>query len=255
MKLHTMLYDFVDVIGGAGDFEGVRLLHDQDGLRFTAATPNPNRRDFIYLSGCTTSAVDDVDKSLGIVDLKHIKKILYAPNFSRTTVQASLKDIAWTSDLKKLEVTNNQGEMIGLSLYAGEWVYDRIKHPRLKKKVDYQARFLPAEKDLEVLRYWKGVSTEYLSGDFKVMPLIEDGKLFLNVGVCETMSIKMKFAERIVGSLSTKYLYDGSIFYRLLSMRSGVKDLIVSFSDEGACRIRVVTSCAKYDFIIPAFEY
>jgi hypothetical protein len=257
MELHTFLYDLADVIGKAPNIESLLIEPTEGGVSFRASSDTTNGQGRYVVLGRTNDCVDYIDQELGIQNLSHIDRVINAPRFTRLTTKAYIDEIKCSISHKNLRIENNQGECIRLGLFVNESIDLRMAGAnfKFKSKVDFTTHFRPSGADLEALKYWMKVSDTYLSDDFSITPFIENGKLFLKVGVCEEMSIKMKFADRVSGEILGKYRYEGGIFHSLASMRGEVKDLIASFSDQGACRIRVLTPFAEYNFIPPALRY
>ena len=254
MKLHTLLYDFADVIGKAPNIESVLLMPTENAVSFRAASDTTSGKGRYVVHGKTNEIVDCIDQELGIKDLSHIGRVINAPGFTRLTTQAYIDEIKYSSFHKNLRIENDQGECIKLGLFVNEGIDLHLarSHFSLKRDIDFNTHFRPSGADLKALKYWMKVSDNYLSNDFLVTPQIENGKLYLKIGTCEEMSIKMKLADRVSGELLVKHYYESDVFYSITSMRNTVKDLIASFSDQGACRIRVLTHCAEYNFILPA---
>jgi hypothetical protein len=254
MKLHTLLYDFVDVIGKAPNIERVLLAPTDNGVAFRASSEITNGQGRYVVMGKTNDNVEFIDQELGIQNLSHIGKIINAPRFTRLTTQAYIDEIEWSSLHKNLRIENDQGECVKLGLFVNESIGLHMNGAKfsLKHKINYDTHCRPSGADLEALKYWMKVSNNYLLDDFLMTPNIEKGKLYLKVGMREEMSIKMKIADCVNGEILVKQFYEGDVFHSIASMRSEVKDLIASFSDQGVCRIRVLTHCAEYNFILPA---
>jgi hypothetical protein len=257
MKLHTLLYDFADVIGKAPNIERVLLAPTDNGVAFRASSEITNGQGRYVVLGKTNDNVDFIDQELGIQNLSYISKVINAPGFTRLTTQAYIDNIKWSTLNKNLRIENDQGECVKLGLFFNEGIdLNMIQNKfSLKPKINFEVHFRPNGADLEALKYWMKISDEYILDYFQINPFIENGNLYLKIGICEEMSIKMKLANRVSGELLVKHYYEGDVFYSIASMRSGVKDLIASFSDQGACRIRVLTECAVYHFIIPALRF
>jgi hypothetical protein len=254
MKLHTILYDFADVIGKISDFEQFRLEPTDEGLNFNGSSKPASRKGKFVLIGRTLEKVEGIKENLRISNFGYIKKILHGPGFNRLTAVADISDIEKNTTHKTLKITNQDQECMNLSLYTDEFCGKLNGRIVLRSKINYEVSFRPAINNLEALNYWRKVSVEELSNDFKIKPAIENGNLFLRIGECESIEIRMKFANQVSGILLSKYYYDGDVFYRIVSLCDEVKDLIVSFSDQAVCRIRVLTSCAEYNFYLPALE-
>ncbi|PUE13516.1 hypothetical protein [Limnohabitans sp. WS1] len=254
MKLHTLLYDFVDVIGKAPNMERILLTPNDDGVAFRASSEIANGQGRYVVLGKTNDNVDYIDQELGIQSLSYIGKVINAPGFTRLTTQAYIDEIKWSILNKNLRIENDQGECIKLGLFFNEGIDLHMTQNKfsVKPTINYEAHFRPNGADLDALKYWMKISDEYLSDDFLMTPSIENGKLYLKVGMCDEMSFKMKLADRVSGKILVKQFYEGDVFHSIASMRSEVKDLIASFSDQGACRIRALTHCAEYNFILPA---
>lgn len=254
MKLHTLLYDFADVIGKISDIEQIRLEPTDEGLNFNASSEPASGKGKFVLIGRTLEKVEGLKENLRISNFRHIKKILQGPGFNRLTAVADVSDIERNTTHKTLKITNQDQECMNLCLYTDEFCGKLNGRVVLRRKINSEVGFRPAINNLEALNYWRKVSIEELSNDFKIKPAIENGNLFLKIGECESIEIKIKFANQVKGILLSNYYYDGDVFYRIASLCNEVKDLIVSFSDQAVCRIRVLTSCAEYNFHLIALE-
>lgn len=250
MKLHTLLYDFADVIGKVPDIERILVTPTDYGVSFSAKSEPVSKKGVFLLIGKCNEKLEEVDEEFGIPNFDFLKKILHYPNFTRLNVKASIEEIEWSMSNKKLKIESNQGEVIKLGLFANENIGTRISRIRSSKIIDYGVHFRPAKADVEALKYWMDYNKSHLSGDFKLTPEITNRKFYFNVGVCESVSTKMIFADNVNGSLSGLSVYEGDIFYKLTCLQNEVENLVVSFSDQRVCRIKILTACAEYNFYI-----
>ena len=101
------------------------------------------------------------------------------------------------------------------------------------------------------MKYWYKQDTDKCWDFIGVTPSIRNGKLYLKASEYNWCIYDYLFAKNIGGSLSVKNEYDCRVIFALSSLVQSTKKTIVSFSDQGLCRMKILTGCAEYEFLLP----
>jgi hypothetical protein len=252
MKLHTLLYDFIDIIGRVPEMKGIKLTPIPNGLQFFGISTETSSAGKFVLEGETIEPVNEVSKQFGIHDLAQIKKIFKAPGFDRLTARADIHEIPHSSDFTKLVLSNQDGASYKLSLYGEDLSNKLIENVHLIEQLTYQICSKPSKDSVDIIKYWNKISRENGGEKFGLMPITRDGKLFFNTTTGSIDDVEYVIDHNANGILKKLKRYNSDTLSRLISLTEETKETTLQFSDAGLCRIDIETSCAKYTFYVPA---
>ena len=253
MKLHTLLYDFVDIIGNFPTMEAIKLVPAANGLHFYGKSSASNKVGMFVLEGQTIEPVDGVKSQFGIPDLGQVAKIFKAPGFNRLNASVELEKLAFASEFEQLVFSSHDGSTYKLSAYGANLSDDRIKLAKLKAQVNYQVSTTPTKDALSVTKYWLKVSRENGASAVELTPITRGGGLFFKTTAAPIFNVEYPVDSCVGGLLTQVRRYDCRVLYSLMSLAPEAKQSTLMFSDSGLCRFDVETSCAKYTFLIPSY--
>lgn len=252
MKLNTLLYDFIDIIGSVPSMDEIKLIPNAQGLQFMGLSKATSQIGMFVLQGETVEPIDGIASTFGIPNLAQIAKVFKAPGFNRLTATAELQKFTFGTDFEQLVLTNEDGASYKLSVYGEKLCNDRIKVARLKAGVTYQLSTTPTKESLSNMKYWLKVSRENGEPNVELTPITRNGKLFFKTKAGSIFDVEFVVDSNADEILNKPYRYDCRTLFRLMSFAQDAKQATLQFSDSGLCRIDIETSCAKYTFLIPA---
>lgn len=252
MKLHTLLYDFIDIIGVVPTMESIKLIPTAKTCQFTGLSKATSQVGIFVVQGETVEAIDGIASPIGIPSLEQIAKVFKAPGFNRLTSTADLEKFTFESEYEQLVLSNEDGTTYKLSVYGENLCNDRIKVASLKAAVTYQVSTTPNKDIFGVIKYWLKVSRENGETNVELTPTTRDGKLFFKTVAGSIFDVEYVVDCNATGILNQPFRYNCRTIFRLVSLAQDSKQATLRFSDSGLCRIDIETSCAKYTFFIPA---
>lgn len=255
MKLHTLLYDFTDIIGAVPEMDAIRLIPTSDGLQFFGISEATSKNSKLVLEGQTVEPIEGIKNPFGIPSLQHISKIFKAPKFNRLTASADLKKFAWESEFQHLALSNEDGASYNISVHGEELSKERIKVAKLKQNVNYQISTTPTQDSVNLIKYWLKIARQNGESNVELTPITRDGKLLFKTKAGSIFDVEYVVDGNVNGILNKPCVYNGRTLFRLMSLAQCAKHATLLFSDLGLCRIDIETSCAKYTFLIPAVAY
>ena len=253
MKLHTLLHDFIDIIGCVPSMDEIKLIPNAQGFQFMGLSKATSQIGMFVLQGETVKPIDGIATAFGIPSLAQIVKVFKAPGFNRLTATAELQKFTFTTEFEQLELTNEDGASYKLSVYGEKLCNDRIKVARLKAGVTYQLSTTPTNESLSNMKYWLKVSRQNGGPNVELTPITRNGKLFFKTEAAPIFDVEYVVDTNANGILNQPCRYDCSTLFRLMSLAQDAKQATLLFGDSGLCRFEIETSCAKYTFLIPAY--
>jgi hypothetical protein len=253
MKLHTLLHDFIDIIGVVPAMESIKIIPTANGLQFLGVSRATSQVGMFVLQGNTVELIDGITQPFGIPNLAQIAKIFKAPGFNRLTATADLEKYTFGSEFEQLVLSNEDGTTYKLSVYGDSLSNDRIKVPRLKAGIICQLSTTPTKNSVEIMKYWLKVSRQNGESNVEVTPITRDGKLFFKTVAGSIFDVEYVVDSNANGILNQPYRYNCHTLFRLMSLAQDAKQATLLFGDSGLCRFEIETSCAKYTFLIPAY--
>jgi len=252
MKLHTLLYDFVDIIGAFPTMEAIKLVPTANGLHFYGKSCVSSKVGMFVLEGQAVEPVDGVKSRFGIPHFGQVAKIFKAPGFTRMNASVELDKFTSVSEFEQLVFSSQDGSTYKLSVYGSDLSDQRIKLVKVKAQVSYQVSTTPTKDALSVTKYWLKVSRENGASAVELTPITRGGELLFKTTAAPIFDVEYVVDRSVGGVLTQLMRYDCRLLFSLMSLAPETKQSTLMFSDSGLCRFDVETSCAKYTFLIPA---
>jgi hypothetical protein len=193
--------------------------------------------------GRTAEPVQDLSDVIGIGDVDELRTVLQAPGMSRAVADVQIAD-----DQKSLYVTNESSQSYRLAISPKVLADAHMSVPKPKPSIHFQVHFTPDEAGLALLKYWDLELDKYHVPVRCYAPYTRDGKLLFRSSLSVEKHFEYPVAEFVNGTLAHRYFYPYKLSRSLLSMVRETKSTVVSFHELGACRVRIKSSCAEYDF-------
>lgn len=245
MKIHTLLMDLNAILYGIPGLDDVKLT-PRDGDVYIEGKVYDSAHYCIVVYGRTREPVDSLKTVSAVSSLRQVSEVLQAPHLDFGTIDSYL-----AFGGQSAYITDAQGHNYRIGMLSGSQANELIQVPRLKKQVAYGVHTAPTKTGLDCLEYWTRTLAAWSPPSTWLIPYTKGERLMFqhelgNIDCCE-----YAFAPYVSGTLARHYRYNAALSLRVLRLARETTSAVVSYSDEGICRVRVETSVAEYDLLLP----
>jgi hypothetical protein len=256
MELHTFLYDFVDVFKHFPEIKLYRIDPIAQPMQVNAYLRPTNKHHPLVINGESKEPINGLTEVIGIASVEHLRKILGAPGMNRKSVSAQYED------KRSLLIRNDAGSTYHYHFYDEKGLEHFWEPVKLREGVviDYGVHFRPTQEHLKKMKYHREMMEDHYGGTFWTFtPLTKSEKLVFRTQQGGHGSlIEYPILAQTLGVLGNapecaQCFYEYDFFIKLFALSLEVEDALVSFSDQGLCRVIIETTYFRYEIFILAF--
>lgn len=244
MKIHTLLIDLNSVLYGIPGLDAVKLTpRDSDvyieGKVYDAA------HYCIVVYGRTREPVDSLTTVSAISSLRQVSEVLQAPHLDFATVDSH---VAFGG--RSVYIADGHGHNYRIEMLSASLANQLVQVPPLKRQVAYDVHTAPTKAGLDCLEYWTRALASWSPPSTWIIPYTKGQRLMFQHEQGSIDCCEYPFAPYVSGTLAPHFRYNAALSLRALRLARETTSTVVSYSDEGVCRVRVETSVADYDLLL-----
>ena len=244
--IKDVLLDIIKHTNGLGIIENIKVTGTADGTMLAAMDPNKT----VIMTAELHDVVADFEGEFGLGSLGLLSSLTKLSNYSEPGASIIV------------ERAERQGEELPTTLVFKDTSGGKDQYRFMSKKIVDEAMkvatFKGASWDLQIQPSLRSVSQLaevagiYSGVDPAFAVKTEDGNLVFEVGSTEGGVIGRRvFAENVENTLTTTWQFPLAQFLSIIKLGGTV---LVSFSNQGACKIEVDSGIGVYTYIMPAMS-
>lgn len=246
MKMHTLLFDLNAVLYGIPGLDAVKLT-PRDGDVYIEGMVRDSAHYSIVIYGRTREPVDGLDTVSAVSSLRQVSEVLQAPHLDFATIDSHVAFGGRSTYISDMQGHNYRIEMLSTNI-----TNQVIQVPPLRKPIVYVVHTVPTETGLECLEYWTRKLGAWSPPSTWLIPYTnKEQRLMFQHELGSIDCCEYPFAPYVSGALAPSFRYNAALSLRVMRLARETTSTVVSYSDQGLCRVRVETSVAEYDLLLP----